>query len=306
MPLDGLHLLLTYQCTLECDHCFVWSSPAARGVMRLEDVREILRQARQLGGIEWIFFEGGEPFLFYPLLLKAVRLAARAGFRVGVVSNGYWATGPDEAREALVPFRGLVSDLSISSDLYHGDAEEARHAEDAVAAAKGLGIPCSVLSVAQPENSRAAKRRGQLPPGVSAVMYRGRAAVRLAGRASPRSWKSLRRCPFEDLRDPARVHVNPDGTVQLCQGISLGNLFETPLRDLLRGYDPDHHPIVGPLLEGGPAALSRIYGLSRRETYADACQLCYESRRSLRTRFPSILAPDQMYGVVRDPASTKG
>ncbi len=305
MPLDGLHLLLTYQCTLECDHCFAWSSPAARGVMRLKDVREILRQARQLGGIEWIYFEGGEPFLFYPLLLKSVRLAARRGFRVGLVSNAYWATGADEAREALLPFRGIVDDLSISSDLYHGEGEEARNAENAAAAAKELGIPCSILSVARPEDSKAARRRGQLPPGVSAVMYRGRAAVRLAGRATPQSWRSLRRCPFEDLRDPARVHVNPDGTVQLCQGISLGNLFEAPLRDLLRGYDPDHHPIVGPILQGGPAALSRVYGLSHRERYADACQLCYESRRSLRKRFPSILAPDQMYGVVPDSALAK-
>lgn len=298
MPLEGLHLLLTYQCTLECDHCFVWSSPAARGVLGLEDIREILRQARELGGVEWIYFEGGEPFLFYPLLLKGVRLAVRMGFRVGLVSNAYWATGMEEAREALLPFRGLVSDLSISSDLYHGDEKEARLAEAAVAAAKELGIPCSVLSVAQPEDAKAIQRKGQLPPGVSAVMYRGRAAVRLAGRATPRSWTTLRRCPFEDLRDPARVHVNPDGTVQLCQGISLGNLFETPLRDLLRAYDPNHHPIVGPLLKGGPAALSRVYGLSHREKYADACQLCYETRRSLRPRFPSILAPDQVYGVV--------
>ncbi len=297
MPLRGLHLLLTYQCTLECDHCFVWSSPESRGTMTLGQVREILRQAKRLGGIDWIYFEGGEPFLFYGLLLQSVRLAARGGFQVGVVSNGYWATGPAEAEAALRPFRGLLADLSISSDLYHGDASDARLGENAAAAAMRLGIPCGILAVAQPEDVKAAKRLGQLPPGVSAVMYRGRAAVRLAGRAAPKSWRTLRRCPYENLRDPARVHVNPDGTVQLCQGISLGNLFETPLEALMAAYDPDANPIVGPLLKGGPAALSRAYGLSRRERYADACQLCYESRRSLRRRFPSILAPDQVYGV---------
>lgn len=297
MPLTGLHLLLTYQCTLECDHCFVWSSPAARGTMHLKDVRTILRQAEDVGGIEWIYYEGGESFLFYPLLLKAVRLAARKGFRVGLVSNGYWATGIGEAREALRPFRGLVSDLSLSRDRYHGEAEDDRLAENAGAAAKAFGIPFAVLTVAQPEEADAAKRVGQLPAGTSAVMYRGRASVRLAGRAKPRSWASLRRCPFENLRDPARVHVNPDGTVQLCQGISLGNLFETPLRDLLATYDPEDHPIVGPLLRGGPAALNRAYRLTHRARYADACQLCYESRRSLRRRFPAILTPDQMYGI---------
>ncbi len=27
MKLTGLHLLLTYKCIYECDHCFVWGSP---------------------------------------------------------------------------------------------------------------------------------------------------------------------------------------------------------------------------------------------------------------------------------------
>jgi hypothetical protein len=33
-------------------------------------------------------------------------------------------------------------------------------------------------------------------------------------------------------------------------------------------------------------------------SYADACHLCYEARRSLRERFPEVLLPDQMYGVI--------
>ena len=297
MPLTGLHLLLTYQCTLECDHCFVWSSPEARGTMSLAQVRTIVRQAENLGGIEWIFFEGGEPFLFYPLLLGSVRLAARRGFKVGIVSNAYWAIGVREAVEALRPFRGRVQDLSISSDRYHWDEPASPLAENAAAAAERLGIPCVLLTVAQPEEADAAHRLGQLPAGVSAVMYRGRAAKKLVSRATLHPWTEMRRCPYEDLRDPARVHVGPDGNVDLCQGISLGNVFERPLRDIVRDYDPDRHPIAGPLLQGGPAALVRRYGTRHGRAYADACHLCDETRRALRRRFPAILRPGQMYGV---------
>ncbi|HYM40610.1 MAG TPA: radical SAM protein [Thermoplasmata archaeon] len=297
MPLQGLHLLLSYQCTLECDHCFVWSSPEARGTMSLSDVRRILRQAEDLGGIEWIFFEGGEPFLFYPLLLKSVRLAARKGFRVGIVSNAYWATGIPEAKEALRPFRGLVHDLSISSDRYHWDDGDGRLAEHAAAAARAFRIPCGTITVAQPEEADAARRVGQLPPGVSAVMYRGRAAKKLVSRARPSPWTELDRCPYENLRDPERVHIDSEGNVHVCQGISLGNVFERPLREILESYDPDAHPIVGPLLAGGPVALARRYGLAHRQTYADACHLCDEARRMLRRRFPAILRPNQMYGT---------
>ncbi len=298
MPLTGLHLLLTYQCTEECDHCFVWSSPTARGTMRLAEVREVLRQAEDLGGIEWIYFEGGEPFLFYPLLVKSVRLAARKGFKVGIVSNAYWATGTVEAKEWLRPFRGLVDDLSVSSDLYHGETEARRLGEHASAAAEALGIPCGILTIAQPEESDAAKRVGQLPPGVSTLMYRGRAAIRLTSRARGHPWTEMTSCPYENLRDPARLHIDPDGNVHLCQGISLGNVFETPLRAILHGYDPDVHPIVGPLLEGGPTALVRRYRVPHERSYADACHLCYLARRSLRRRFPAMLTPDIFYGVV--------
>jgi hypothetical protein len=107
-------------------------------------------------------------------------------------------------------------------------------------------------------------------------------------------------CPHEDLREPGRVHVDPFGEIHICQGISLGNVLQssTPLREICETYDPDTHPITGPLLAGGPAELVRRFESPHDEAYADACHLCYETRRSLRERFPGILRPDQMYGVI--------
>jgi hypothetical protein len=67
--------------------------------------------------------------------------------------------------------------------------------------------------------------------------------------------------------------------------------------DLCENYDPDTHPICGPLLRGGPVALVTEYGIPHADEYADACHLCYEARLALRERFPETLAPDQMYGV---------
>jgi hypothetical protein len=88
-------------------------------------------------------------------------------------------------------------------------------------------------------------------------MYRGRAAERLAPLAARRPWESFTACPHENLRAPARVHVDPGGDLHLCQGLSMGNLFRTPLRELCADYDPEAHPIAGPLVAGGPAELIR-------------------------------------------------
>ncbi len=296
MKLTGVHLLLTYSCTLECDHCFVWGSPWQSGTLRLREIETVLQQAVALGTVEWIYFEGGEPFLYYAVLLRAVRRAAELGFRVGIVSNAYWATDVDDAVAWLQPFKGLVQDLAISRDDYHRSAEPGRVAEHAVAAAQQLGISVGLIEIAEPEAACGAAV-GQLPTGESAVMYRGRAAQELVSRARRRSWEEFTECPYEDLRDPGRVHVDPLGHVHICQGISLGNLRGRSLDEICRTYDPDGHPVVGPLLTGGPAELVRQFGLAPAGEYADACHLCYESRRLLRTRFPETLTPDQMYGV---------
>jgi MoaA/NifB/PqqE/SkfB family radical SAM enzyme len=269
--------------------------------MTSQKVRRIMKEAKEVSTIKWIFFEGGEPFLYYPVLVEGVRWAANLGFQVGILSNCYWATDLDDALEWLRPFAGLVQDFSVGSDLYHYSEKFSKQERNACAAAERLGIPVGVISIAQPDATSSASPLGQLPPGESAVMYRGRAAVALATRAAGRPWRQFTECTREELRDPGRVHVDPFGNLHICQGISIGNLFLTSLGEICDAYDPDSHPITGPLLDGGPAELVRRYELRHEETYADACHLCYESRKALRAQFPAILGPDQMYGVAERP-----
>lgn len=296
MKLTGLHLLLTYQCTLECDHCFVWGSPRQRGTMTLANVREIVRQAKDLQTVKSVYFEGGEPFLYYATLLAGVREAKRARFSVGIVSNGYWATSPEDASEWLRPFTGLLSDLSLSSDLYHYDEKLSRQSKNASRAAEKLGISVGIIEVAQPQAANA-DGLGQLPRGESGVMFRGRAAAKLADSARKQSWDTFTKCTHEDLRDPGRVHIDPHGNLHVCQGISIGNLFERPLAQICQTYNAEAHPIAGALLQGGPTELARRYGLEHADGYADGCHLCYETRVALREKFPEILSPDQAYGI---------
>jgi MoaA/NifB/PqqE/SkfB family radical SAM enzyme len=264
--------------------------------MTLETIQNILAEAESLGGIEWIYFEGGEAFLYYQILRTGVRLANESGFKVGIVSNAYWATADADAMKWLTPFAGSVEDLSISSDVYHGGDDYLKKPAIARRAARKLGIPVDFISVASPEATEAPRAFGQLPAGESAVLYRGRAAKLLASRVEARPWKQFDNCPWEDLRRPERVHVDPFGNMHICQGISIGNLLERPLAEIMNDYDPVNHPIVGPLLEGGPAEIIRQYDLTHQDGYADHCHICYLARCELRERFPDQLTPDQMYG----------
>jgi ferredoxin len=284
MKLSGLHILLTYQCTYECEHCFVWGSPRQSGTLTLEQVQDVLKQAKE-AGVESVYFEGGEPFLYYAILAKGVRLAAEMGFSVGIVSNAYWANTVADAMENLQPFAGRVDDLTISSDEYHCGKCLGECPQNALVAAKWLNIPTGMISIDQPEAA-----------GKASLMYRGRAS-QLVTRAALHPWQGFTACPHEELREPGRIHLDPLGNLHICQGLVIGNLFEKSLCQICDEYDADSHPICGPLLAGGPAALVTEYNLPHASSYADACHLCYEARTTLRARFPELLAPDQMYGV---------
>jgi MoaA/NifB/PqqE/SkfB family radical SAM enzyme len=301
MRLTGVHLLLTYECNFECDHCFVWGSPRQQGTMSPEQIGEILEQSKRLGTVEWVYFEGGEPFLDHPKLVEAVQRANQMGFRVGIVSNGFWATTLEEAMTLLEPLAGRVEDLSVSSDLYHADEHSTPETRNAREAAQRLGIPVDFIRIERPEVENPTTVIGQTPVGESGVMHRGRAAEKLSSCIAKTPWDRFTTCPFEDLREPERIHVDPLGNVHICQGISLGNLFRTPLERICADYVPDEHPITGPLLEGGPAELVRRFEVPHRNSYADSCHLCYEARRALRDRFPEILTPDQVYGEADAP-----
>ena len=285
--IEGLHLLLTYRCDRECDHCFVWASPWATSTMTSDTVSTLLDQAEELGTVDTIYFEGGEPFMFYPLLLEGARAARSRGFEVGVVTNGFWGTSPSDVELWLRPFADLgICDLSVSDDELHRFSEDDSRARVCVEKAKEMGIPVGILETKKP-----AAWHEEYD-----VCFRGRAADKLAADLRRTPPESLGKCP-EDLERPGRVHVDPLGFVHLCQGVVMGNVNEAGLVDIVRRYDCHAHPIAGPLAEGGPAELARRYGLPCASAYADACDLCYEARLLLRERFPEWLAPDEMYGA---------
>ena len=234
--------------------------------------------------------------MYYPILMRGVQMATAMGFRVGIVSNAYWAETKEDALVWLKPFADLIENLTISSDLYHYSETNSQQVRNAVAAAEELGIPLGTISVAQPEETNAALSMGQIPSGDSAVMYRGRATSKLVPRAMLQPWNKFNTCPHEDLHEPGRCHLDPFGNLHICQGVSIGNIFKRSLKEICNNYHPEAHPICGPLLSGGPVALVEEYNLPHNESYADACHLCYNARLALRERFPEELAPDQVYG----------
>ncbi len=296
--LTGIHFILTYMCNSECDHCFLYCGPNAKGTFTISQIAEVLNELTKIGTIEWTCFEGGEPFLYYPLMLESVRIARDMKFKAAIETSSYWATSVEDAELWLVPLHEAgLSKLEISDDSFHYGEEENSLAKRALTAARKLGIPVGSICIDKPKVEVDQGWTKGEPIYMGGPKLRGRAVEKLIEGLPRRGWEEFKECPLEDLRKPKRVHVDSYGNVHLCQGLSMGNMWETPLSVLAKNYNFESHPICGPLVRGGPVLLAKEYNLEHEDTYVDACHFCSMICTALIERFPQYLAPRQVYGL---------
>jgi len=279
--------------------------------MKLRDIKYLLNEVRKVKTVKEVSFEGGEPFLYYPIMVRAVEEAVKLGFEVEIVTNCYWACSLEDALEWLKPFAEMKRiSLSLSSDYFHGEKWITEEVENAVKAAKKLRIPAIVLAISNLEvEEKCPKEVLGIQVDLSELRFRGRAAVKLSDKAEKKNFKEFKECPYEDLAAPVRVHLDPFGYVHVCQGICIGNAFQKPFQIIMENYKPQNHPIVAPLLEKGPIGLAEKYNVPYQKAYADACHFCYDVRLKLRKAFPELsefLAPGQAYGEGLEQANSLG
>jgi hypothetical protein len=188
-------------------------------------------------------------------------------------------------------------EFSFSSDLHHGEAWETEEVRNAVKAVNRLKSKAGVIAVKDPLTQVPCPNQVEgVKVSLWELMFRGRAASKLADGAGKKPWREFTKCPYEDFVNQKRVHIDPFGWVHVCQGISIGNAFQKQLSKIVHEYDPYKNPILEPLVRGGPVALVEKFNLPHDDTYADACNLCFAARLALRNRFPDVLVPNQMYG----------
>jgi len=295
--LEQIHFLLTYTCNYECDHCFLYCSPNAEGTFTLDQIQKIQNDAKNIKTVEWIYFEGGEPFLYYPLMLKGLQLAKAMGFKTGIVTNNYWATTIEDAKLWLKPIiESGIDNLSLSNDTFHQDDADNNSAKIAVEAAQELGFSANSICIEKPSVQAPSDDKGAPVVGGGAL-FKGRAVEKLVNGLPTQSVENFVKCKYEELVAPTRVHIDSFGNVQVCQGISIGNMWQKPLSIIIKEYDANIHPICGPLSIGGPYKLAQLYGVKLNDKFIDECHYCYSVRKELINKFPKFLTPLQVYGL---------
>jgi len=297
--IDGIHFLMTYRCTFKCDHCFLYCTPKAKGVFTIDQIKAILDDSRNIPTVDNVFFEGGEPFLFYDIMLEGVKYAAQMGLSVGIVTNGYWAKTREKALKLLKPLKAAkISSISLSDDAFHYGDKQDTPPKIAHAVCEELGISNSYICIDPPSIKMDHSQNPKGEPIIGGgTVFKGRAVEKLSDELPTGNWQEFTTCPHEDIDKPGRIHIDPFGNVFICQGISIGNINKQPLSEIFKNYQPAKHPIFGPLLRGGPAQLAREYSFNPANEYIEPCHLCYMVRKHLMPKFKEELTPPQVYGT---------
>ncbi len=287
--------------------------------MDAERCAAYLADLHELGRV--IHIAGGECMLYWDELVRGIELARPRGVQPHFIeTNGSFATNDQIVRDRLERLQSLgVVGLYLSADPYHQahvPAERVVRVRDAAFELLGqqnVWGPRGTLEEVREferiarDEARLAEHVGRRPPKFVGTAYRelSRYVDQHAVDALPtgRGWRFDHDGPDCAVEfDPDRIwelHIDPYDNIQTNCGVILGKANEKKVSQLVREGPGNANLISRMLAEGGPIRLAKWardkHGFALPERVPDKCALCYLTRRHLRSFYPNILGPDEIY-----------
>lgn len=333
-PISG-GLILSYKCSAACRHCMYACSPQWDGDWIEEETLEqgLAQLAPTIrsspAGPEGVslnhglHFTGGEPFMNYDLLLRAVEIADALDIpSTFVETNGFWCRDDEEVEDRLHRLRRAgLRGILISVNPFYAEYVPFARTQRCVRVSEDV-FGANVM-VYQQAYYRQFKRLGveeRLTLEEYAEMTRDTQAAQhvelfLMGRAAQKLQASHPHRPAEAyFSRPCRPsflrnwHNHFDNYGHLlpgyCGGISLGNWHDLE-RLTTEGIDLREHPILARLIAedmGGLLDFAREFGYEERDKgYISRCDLCLDIRKHLLSAADfDELAPQGFYAHLSD------
>ncbi len=313
-PISG-GLILSYKCSAACRHCMYACSPQWEGDWikeeRLEEglaqlaptIRSSPAGPERVSLNYGLHFTGGEPFLNYDLLLRAVEIADTLDIpSTFVETNGFWCRNDAEAEDRLrlLQEAGLKGIL-ISVNPFYTEYVPFERTERCVRVSQRVfGGNVMVYQQAYYRQFKRLGIEGRIPLEKYAEMTRDARAAQhvelfLMGRAAHKLQTSHPHRPAEAyFEQPCRPsflrdwHNHFDNYGHFlsgyCGGISLGNWHDLK-RLTTEGIDLEEHPILAQLIaEDMEGLLDFAHAFdydTRDDGYISKCDLCLDIRKHL-------------------------
>ncbi|MCK4428810.1 MAG: radical SAM protein [Candidatus Aenigmarchaeota archaeon] len=225
--IDDVFLLMTLKCNAKCRHCYINAGPKRTESMDLEDMEYVVDQAVD-SNVDRIVFTGGEPMLEKDKLLETVKYAnnkkKETGYpkNIGLQTNAFWAINDKETKKVLRELtKAGVNEIQLDTDEFHKKF-----------------IP-------EDRPYRASQIAKKFMRKVYSHDYGKKRRIAPIGRAKtlPKKKQFPEDCYLSSMPHLANsVFINPMGEVYPCcwqVTKSMGNILETPLKEIVEKADED-------------------------------------------------------------------
>lgn len=331
LPQSG-GLILSYKCTAACRHCMYFCSPQWKADWFTEhDLIEFFSLlSRKINSSPWgnnsvslnhgLHFSGGEPFLNYDLLLKAVEIADEYDIpSTFVETNCSWCSSDEATWERLLNLKNAgLKGIMISVNPFYAEYIPFEHTERCIKISidvfaenvmiyqldyyrqfRQLGIKQTISL----EDYYKLSQNNSLDGGVEVEMFlMGRANKRLRDfyPKYPREVLLSQPCTTPVLRN-WHNHFDNYGNIMpgYCGGVSLGSWRDID-RLVDEGIDLEDKPVLRFLISEDIEMLyhfARDFGFRENPNgYLSKCDICFDIRRFLfETEKFDELRPGEFY-----------
>ncbi|ABP67764.1 MAG TPA: radical SAM protein [Sulfurihydrogenibium sp.] len=220
IPFKSVGIMLTKQCTAECDICCFFCSLHKNEKMSKELIVKIIDEAKSVNSISTFGISGGEPFLYLDELLFAISLATKSGFKTTCTTNGFWAVSPKATVEIMMELKKAgLSHLSVSIDEFHLKFVPVDNIKRILKVARQIDLPVflgSVVTKTSKRLSAISELLGDDLLGFPIVEVPCLPVGRAKEKIKSDSFLYSSQLPAKKCRNMDTIVILPDGSVYPC------------------------------------------------------------------------------------------
>ncbi len=308
IDLNRIEFFITYKCTSRCDHCSVYSIDTQEnsGPIDLVTAENIINDACDNYKINSVMTFGGEPLLYPDLVCKIHNIAKNCDIPVRqIITNGYWSNNKNRINEIVSMITDVeVNNILVSIDCFHEkylNYEIVKYTIEQLKKRTKAKLQLHPVWVRtkddnNPYNERTKKvlsefeELGILINEGNILFPSGRALINLSDYLPRANISIIGTCkdqPYTDMPNDIRsICVEPNGDIVACNAI--GNIYEKPFKDILRGYDYKKDQVLKAMIERGSEGLYSVANENNlelsSEDYYTVCELCKDVSKKLREK----------------------
>lgn len=317
--ISEFEIALSYKCSTQCAFCYANCSPNFSKVIDLPLALRCINSISSEYKLRTIGLLGGEPTLHRPVLLSLISQARANNIpNIMMFTNGEWGRNISEIEKMCFELKNAgLTEIILSVDYFHQLTIPLENCLQIASKAteNGLRVRFSMCCLENISSDNIVdKRNREIQGKISSLLnvpiqYQ---TLRFFGRASklithyPKLHSAtevnhpcLHKDFFGSLQCPTGFLIDCFGHVQICDGISIGNVYSQPLNKIIQNYSVKDNIILKTLFEEGPIGLNKfnqeIEFKKSKNLFVDNCHLCYYIRKLIHKKFSDVLSPQHFY-----------